>query len=683
MQRSIRPIRQATSQPAEPAPTSAVNAVLNKLGLTKETRAEEDAYVQPPEPERAPASAVNAIMGKLGLARMESEPNGNDDELAHDLTDPSWAVRMATVQKLGHIGEYAPLELFLIALHDSHSSVRIAAARALSRNPRPATLSALLAILTDTEWVVRTEAVRALGKLSDPEALPSLLVATRDPDAAVRAATLLALTEISPIEAMAPLHDALQDEDWSVRETATLLLAKYTTPTPLSLRPSAHVEQNSSINPTVETEPQRLSPYLVPMPALLCTPNAAYSENSDAQHKLNTQHPQEDTIPASFQETHVKDKQFLQRTPARQRWSPPLETTVRRVRKLNLMHLAEGLLIVLIALGLLFTWLVLSKLPNVSAVRPSAPVAFTIYRGHTRSVEKLAWSPDGHLMASADNRGTVQIWQVSNGHLIAGGYTQTGQVLALSWSDTKTLLVAYGGPHQSLQIQQLSITSSLALKVQAIFQLLHLPSTPSVAAWSPDGSILAFDAGQGEVQLWMMNAETHQHLLTLSGPPNTVLNQLRWSPLGDQLATVSLSGLLQIWNASTGAIITTLHNEQQITSAAWIQCDQDTYGVIFTQPYYNLLLMWCPTHKEETSPFFLATPSNNLNVGAIAVSPKSLQILLATSDGMVQMYNASNGRFITAYAGHRAQVNAFAWSPNGRAIATASMDTTVQIWPAS
>ncbi len=64
----------------------------------------------------------------------------------------------------------------------------------------------------------------------------------------------------------------------------------------------------------------------------------------------------------------------------------------------------------------------------------------------------------------------------------------------------------------------------------------------------------------------------------------------------------------------------------------------------------------------------------------MALSPDGDQLLLATSDGNVQARDAASGNLVFIYTGHDAQVNDIEWSPDGLHIATASMDTTVQIW---
>jgi len=63
-------------------------------------------------------------------------------------------------------------------------------------------------------------------------------------------------------------------------------------------------------------------------------------------------------------------------------------------------------------------------------------------------------------------------------------------------------------------------------------------------------------------------------------------------------------------------------------------------------------------------------------------SPDGKRIASASDDTTVQVWNAGDGSSVLTYHGHAYAVNAVAWSPDGKRIASASSDTTVQVWNA-
>jgi serine/threonine protein kinase len=64
----------------------------------------------------------------------------------------------------------------------------------------------------------------------------------------------------------------------------------------------------------------------------------------------------------------------------------------------------------------------------------------------------------------------------------------------------------------------------------------------------------------------------------------------------------------------------------------------------------------------------------------VAWSPDGTRIASASSDSIVQVWNAADGSHVYTYRGHSNYVNAVAWSLDGTRIASASFDKTVQVW---
>ncbi len=123
-------------------------------------------------------------------------------------------------------------------------------------------------------------------------------------------------------------------------------------------------------------------------------------------------------------------------------------------------------------------------------------------------------------------------------------------------------------------------------------------------------------------------------LLTYRGHGDAV-SRCAWSPNGRYVATGGVSGLIQIWDATTWTLIRACEDlsSGEVTSIAW--------------------------------------------------SPDGSRLASGSWDKTVQVWEASSGKLLHRYTGHAGFVNAVAWSPDGSRLASGSMDKTVQVWQAA
>src|SRR5260370_859481 len=70
-------------------------------------------------------------------------------------------------------------------------------------------------------------------------------------------------------------------------------------------------------------------------------------------------------------------------------------------------------------------------------------------------------------------------------------------------------------------------------------------------------------------------------------------------------------------------------------------------------------------------------------VSAVAWSPDGKRIASASGDHTVQVWDAVNGSHVLTYRGHSSDVATVAWSSDSQFIASGGLDTTVQVWQAA
>jgi len=136
-------------------------------------------------------------------------------------------------------------------------------------------------------------------------------------------------------------------------------------------------------------------------------------------------------------------------------------------------------------------------------------------KGHEKTTECLAFSPDGKTLASGGWDGTMRLWDVQTGK----------QIRILTDKDT-------GGP---------------------VFSI----------AFSPDGRMIATGGWDGIARLW--DAETGVVLKKMRQPgffssTTSGIRSVAFSPDGETLAAGIMDGTAIIWKVKTGKRLRTLHN---------------------------------------------------------------------------------------------------------------------------
>ena len=105
----------------------------------------------------------------------------------------------------------------------------------------------------------------------------------------------------------------------------------------------------------------------------------------------------------------------------------------------------------------------------------------------------MAWSPDGTQLASGGDDSVVRVWEVSNGEQLWALEGHTNGVGSLAWSpDGHRLASASAGDDRTTRIWD-------AVKGK---HLRVLQDYTHEVRWSPDGKMLASGSYSGKVRIW-------------------------------------------------------------------------------------------------------------------------------------------------------------------------------------
>ena len=164
---------------------------------------------------------------------------------------------------------------------------------------------------------------------------------------------------------------------------------------------------------------------------------------------------------------------------------------------------------------------------------PHGKLHFTL-KGHTDKVNALAFTHQGHTLASASDDGTIRLWDASTGTQMLS--LPSGKTRALVFSTDGKILASISGA-ANIQLWDIATGNKrIALKGQS--------SLSDALAFSMDNKILA-SGSRDRVILW--DVPTGNKLATLKGQAYGI-NALAFSPDGNTLASGSEGGAIFLWH---------------------------------------------------------------------------------------------------------------------------------------
>ncbi|MHB8599496.1 MAG: protein kinase domain-containing protein [Ktedonobacteraceae bacterium] len=313
------------------------------------------------------------------------------------------------------------------------------------------------------------------------------------------------------------------------------------------------------------------------------------------------------------------------------------------------------------------------RTPSSPGIQTTSPSARLTYRGYTDKIHMLAWSPDGHAIASSSEDETVQVWDAQSGQTLITYRNNALQASAITWSpDGKYIAATSGLLADTVQIWDASTgqVSSNHARYSG-----HAEAIRAIA-WSPDGTYIASASDDGTVQVWHVTTGrtvfTYRGHAKQSGHPATI-KTVAWSPDGKRIASGGDNKRVHVWDALTGNNIVVYYAHSE-TINALIWSPGNTH--IASASDDKTVHVW----DASTARKVLIYRGHSDSVTSVAWSPDGIRIASGSRDETVRIWHALTGGTLTTYTGHKDWVSTVGWSPDGKSIASGSWDKTVQVW---
>ncbi len=320
-------------------------------------------------------------------------------------------------------------------------------------------------------------------------------------------------------------------------------------------------------------------------------------------------------------------------------------------------------------------------------------------QGHHAAVGGLRFTPDGKALVSFAADHTLRAWDLAAGtethRWDRVGYVPPGSGLVVS-ADGKSMV--YGSARERLRF--LDLVSGKEKPQQ------DAPQGLTPAALSPDGKhLITVNAPRWDLTctLWeMLPARKVRKFI----PASMLVKKgqvvaVAFAPDGNTFATLAIrtrsylkgsepvARSLSLWDLATGKerritgfrpVPAPAYSLRERWALAFRDGGKTLISVVWGGPDHGLMQLWDVDSLQERRRFRLPLPLPFDYDLAFAPDGRFVAGTDFADDAAVNVWRTDTGRLVKRFRGHRDEVTALAFSPDGRVLASGSADTTILVW---
>lgn len=294
--------------------------------------------------------------------------------------------------------------------------------------------------------------------------------------------------------------------------------------------------------------------------------------------------------------------------------------------------------------------------------RPSQPGGMG---GHGDRPLRLAFSPDGKILVTADTDGTARWWNVATQRQIGAPIKiRGGQVKDVAFSPNgKT--VATADTDGTVRFWR----TATHRQVGAPFRVAR--GQVLAVAFGPDGKMLATVGVGGQARLW--DVTTRREIGVPITPRGGAVQEVEFSPNGKLLATIVGSSGAQLWNVATQRPI-----GKPFGGAGVIVVTFSPNGKLLASVGFALRLYSVATHQIIGR----TMPTGITDSYGVAFTPDGKTIVTTETDGIIRQWSVATHRQIRPAIApkDRPEFGVEALSPDGKTLATTQFAGDARLW---
>lgn len=301
------------------------------------------------------------------------------------------------------------------------------------------------------------------------------------------------------------------------------------------------------------------------------------------------------------------------------------------------------------------------------------------WQGHERSVSTVAFSPDGHLLASGSADDTVRLWDVKSQQLLKTLRGHRNMVWCLAFFPDGSRLVSSGGDGRAIlwdirtgqEVLTLPKTRSRDwLESSAFRQPIARPSgRVEAVAVSPDGEHVVTGDDAGNAMIW--SARTGEPERAIEAHRKTI-HGVAFTPDGSRLVTSSYDKTAKVWDVQSGREMMTLEGHTNAIESHAISADGRH---LITGSHDGTARIW----DLETGKELRQLPGPRGGVMCVAFAPDGQRVATG-GETTASIWVFHTGAILKRYRTQGATIDSCAFSPDGRWLALVDLARRIALW---
>jgi eukaryotic-like serine/threonine-protein kinase len=283
------------------------------------------------------------------------------------------------------------------------------------------------------------------------------------------------------------------------------------------------------------------------------------------------------------------------------------------------------------------------------------------FRGHSGRVICVVFSPDGRTALSGSADHSLKLWDVENGNLVRTFTGHTGIVWSVAISaDGRTALS--GGSDQTLKLWDLASGRNIRMFGGHMLQVYAV-------ALSPDGRTAV---GTGLDALTMFDVESGKELIALQEKYPIVA--VVFSHDGRSILTGDIEGGVGLWDVASGKVVRSLEGHH--SGSVWAVAFSPDDKLAISGSDDSTVKLW----DVGTGKLVRTYCGHSDTVHSVAFGPDGHTALSGSFDRTMKRWGIDIGSEVRVFSGHSGLVPSVVFSPDGRTALSGGNDNSVKLW---